>query len=202
MTAIAPSGDVGNKWITEDLLQKAQAAKFITSEDAELVRKADLEGKSVVAAGKELNDMPKATASTKHKKILGILREFSNRDKVKRQVDEAEPQIFLLLDQKMQLHKIVEETGYSSETVEKVYENYIRLKEKDLNHPSVPRRLAKLEQDTKDFSKGKEAWDSIYYYVTDQNDFWPYCWNCGNRMDWLDDKKEHYCKECNVSWPP
>jgi hypothetical protein len=58
------SGDDDNKWITADLLQRAQNARVITSDDAELVRKADLEGKGVVAAGKEL-DLPKATASTK-----------------------------------------------------------------------------------------------------------------------------------------
>ena len=201
MTSGASSDD-GNKWITEDLLERALAAKLIKSEDAELVRKADLAGMGVVAAGKELNDMPKATASTKHKKILEVLRQFNKQDQMKREVDEAEPRVFLLLDQKKGLIEIVEETGYNSETVERVYENWIRLKDKDLNHPSVPRRLAKLEQDMKELLYDKCFLDSAYYYVTSLDDFWPYCWECANRMDCNEEKQEYYCKKCDLTWPP
>jgi hypothetical protein len=189
---------VSVKWITADLLRKAQEAKAITSDDAELVRKADLEGKGVVAAGEELG-MPKSTASTKHKKILQSLRRFNERDEANKQKGEAAPRVFGLLDKKKGLTEIVEVTGYDPEIVEKLQEDYIRLKEKDLNLPSVPKRLAELERDVWDLMDSGKYWEMIFQTVTNQPGFHPYCPNCFTEMT----AKDHFyvCDTCKFKWP-
>lgn len=115
---------------------------ILTEYEASLIRRIDLQGKSVTQTAGE-DDKSKGTVSLQHTTAVKKLGAFCEEERKVQAGGDLAAEVFKLLDAGKSLSAIVTKSRADPEEVQRLYKLWVKMKSEDLNDPGTPGLLAK-----------------------------------------------------------
>jgi DNA repair ATPase RecN len=139
MQSLAEAKEEGTKHILEQAIESGA----ISEQEAELIRHIDIDNEGVTAYAASVGQA-KSSISVAHRNAIKKLEEFKRSDQEKHEKGNLAASVFELLDKGKSLTDVVKQTRTDPDLVQEIFFKWKKMKEIDINAPSVPKKIREL----------------------------------------------------------